>query len=201
MISYKEITWQVKAGLAAAGVLIFVQFVLTPFYQWQDQRLENLQTLMRSVYKKKALLGKGDMLNQVLEKGNAAVGQTMRYFYADIADAQALQLTLQKDIEKLSALNSIKIVNMDWLHPVEGEVIQSPIKIICEGSANHVFAFIAAIEASERFVSIGSLKINSSGKADKIGVTMEISAYGLKKQAGSIAHTGVLDTMIDRQSK
>ncbi|MEI6102255.1 MAG: type 4a pilus biogenesis protein PilO [Eubacteriales bacterium] len=180
---FKEMTWRIKAGLSIAGVLLFVQFVLTPFYEWQDQRLENLQTLMRSVYKKKALLGKGDMLNQVLEKGKASVAQTMRYFYADVAEAQALQLTLQKDIEKLSALNSIRIMSMDWLHPVEGEVIQSPIKIICDGSIDHVLAFIAAIEASERFVSIGSLKINSSGKADKIGVAMEISAYGLKKQA------------------
>jgi Tfp pilus assembly protein PilO len=184
MIAYKEMTWQVKAGLSIAGVLIFVQFVLTPFYEWQDQRLENLQTLMRSVYKKKALLGKGDMLNQVLEKGKAVIEQTMQNFYPDTADAQALQLTLQKDIENLSAQNSIKIMSMDWLHPVEGKVIQSPIKIFGEGSANHVLSFIQAIEASERFVSIDSLKINSSGKADKIGVTMEISAYGLKKQAG-----------------
>ena len=183
MIAYKEMTLRVKAGLAIAGVLIFAQFVLTPFYEWQDQRLENLQTLMRSVYKKKALLGKGDMLNQVMEKGKAAVEQTMRCFYVDIADPQALQLTLQKDIEKLSVLNSIRIMSMDWLRTVEGEVIQSPIKIICDGSANHVLAFIAAIEASDRFVSIGSLKINSSGKADKIGVAMEISAYGLKKLA------------------
>lgn|GEM_PF-1981303 len=181
---FKEMTWRIKAGLAIAGVLVFAQLVLTPFYQWQDQRLENLQSLARNVYKKKALLGNDDKLNQVLEKGKASVEQTLRYFYANVAEAQALQLTLQKDIEKLSALNSIRIVSLDWLHPVEGEVIQSPIKIVCDGSANHVLAFIAAIEASERFVSIGSLKINSAGKADKIGVTMEISAYGLKKQAG-----------------
>lgn len=181
---FKEMTWRIKAGLAIAGVLVFAQFVLTPFYQWQDQRLENLQSLARSVYKKKALLGNDDKLNQVLEKGKASVEQTLLYFYPNIAEAQALQLTLQKDIEKLSALNNIRIMSLDWLHPVEGEVIQSPIKIVCDGSANHVLAFIAAIEASERFVSIGSLKINSAGKADKIGVTMEISAYGLKKQAG-----------------
>lgn len=184
MIAYKEITWRVKAGLAIAGVMIFAQFVLTPFFEWQDQRMENLQALTRNVYKKKALLGKGEMLIQSLEKGKAAAEQTMNYFYADVADAQVLQLTLQKDIETLSAQHSIKIMSMDWLHPVEGEVIQSPIKIIGEGSANHALSFIAAIEASERFVSIDSLKINSSGKADKIGVTMEISAYGLKKQAG-----------------
>jgi Tfp pilus assembly protein PilO len=177
-------TQRTKAGLVVAGVLIFLQFVLTPFYEWQDQRLENLQTMVRSVYKKKALLDKGDLLNQAMEKGQAAVERTMRNFYPDIADPQALQLTLQKDMEKLSALHTIKIVNTDWLPPVEGRVIQSPIKIMCEGSAAHVLSFIAAIEAAEHFVSIDSLKINSSGKADKIGLVMAISAYGLKKQAG-----------------
>lgn len=180
---FKDISWRVKTGLAVACMLIIVQFVLTPFYEWQDQRMENLQALMRSVYRKKALLGKGDMLNQSLEKGKTAIEQTMRYFYTDIADPQSVQLALQKDIEKLSVQNDIKIMNMDWLHAVEGQVIQSPIKIICEGSANHVLSFIAAIEGSERFLSIDSLKINSAGKADKIGVTMGISAYGLKKQA------------------
>lgn len=181
---FKEISWRVKAGSAVAIVMIIAQFVLTPFYEWQDQRLENLQALMRSVYKKKALIGKGDMLNQSLEKGKSVLEQTMSYFYTDISDPQSLQLTLQKDIEKLSVQNGIKIMNLDWLHTVEGQVIQSPIKIICEGSANHVLSFIGAIEGSERFLSIDSLKINSAGKADKIGVTMGISAYGLKKQTG-----------------
>lgn len=177
-----NITWKVKAGLMVAAILALIQFVWVPFDEWQTAELDQLESLIRNIQKKKALVGQDQMLSDALKNGKNALQGTMKYYYSDISDAQALQLALQKDIERISAAHRVKINNTEWQFAVESGLIQAPIKVTCEGEPADILRFIHAIESGDRFIAVNTIRLLMAGKTSRIGMVADISAFGLKER-------------------
>ena len=174
-------TWKVKAGLAAALILALIQFVYMPFDEWRLGQLDQLESLIRNIQKKKALVGQEQNLTDTLKDLSLSLQQVTRNYYLDVSDAQALQLSLQKDIEKIAITQRVKINRAEWMYAVESDVLQAPIKVTCEGTAADILRFIHALESAEPFIVVSSLKLMMAGKTDWIGLIMEVSTFGLKK--------------------
>lgn len=176
------LSWRLKAGLVVALLLILIRFVLTPLYEKQDETIQRVKVLQQAVAKKKALIGNEEKIDALLEQTKSSLEDTLKYYYQDFSDTQALQLTLQKEIEDLTSSQGIKIERKDWLYPSEGEIVQVPIKIICESEPQKIMGFLSAVENAERFLSVDRLKITSKGSSSTVRAEIDVSGYGIPKE-------------------
>ncbi|NIA11249.1 MAG: hypothetical protein GWP10_16385 [Nitrospiraceae bacterium] len=174
-----RVSWQIKAGLVTVLCLVLIKFLLVPLYEWQDETIQRIKVLQKVVVQKKALVGNESRLNTLLQKEESSFKEISKFYYHNFSDAQALQLKLQKKMERLSASCEVKIKSTDWLYPSEGHIVQAPIKIRCEAVPNQIIKFIHAIESSRHFFSIDRLKIISRAKSSVIYVELDVSAYGV----------------------
>ena len=181
-MSLGTLSWRLKAGLGVALLLILVRFVLTPLYEKQDATIQRVQVLQQAVAKKKNLIGNEEKIDALLEETQSSLEDVLKYYYQDFSDTQALQLTLQKEIEELASSQGIKIGRKDWLYPSEGEIVQVPIKIMCESEPQKIMGFLSAVENAERFFSVDRLRITSQGNSSTIRAEIDVSGYGIPKE-------------------
>lgn len=176
-----KITWRIKAGLVAALLLGVVKFGLAPLYEWQDETVQRIKVLQKAVAQKKALIGNEHMIDNMLQNAENSFKQAIQFYYTDFSDTQSLQLLLQKEMERLSASAGVKIKNIDWLYPSEGDIIQAPIKLRLEATMDQLIRFIHSIENGKRFLSLNRLRIISRHKASTLNAELDVSAYGVKE--------------------
>lgn len=178
--SMTALTPRVRIGLGACLLLIVLKFFWMPFDEWTQDHYEIIGRIHRSIEKKRFLLQNGDALKAALQKEKASLDRIRSYAYPDAADPQAVQLALQKDIEVLAQRFRIKIVNTEWLYAADGPVILAPIRITCDGAPGDILSFLAGIEGYERFIGIETLKLLTAGKGERVGLTLEVTALGVK---------------------
>ena len=146
----------------------------------EGETLQKIQSLKESMAVKKALVGKSAGLKGLLEDAKRTHGEALKFYFHDFTDPESLQLKLQKEMEKLSASFNVKIVSTEWLYPSKEDVVQAPIKIVCEAPIDSIIRLIAAIETDKKFLSIDRLQISSRPAAVFVWAEMGISAYGIK---------------------
>jgi len=146
LMKWQRMTWQVKAGLAVAALLVLTKFGLVPLYEWRNETLQRIKSLKESVAVKKALVGKKSEYQPLLNKAKTSCETVLQFYYHDFPDPQALQLRLQKEMERLSSSCNVKIKSTEWLYPAKGNVVQAPIKLICEAPINDIVRLIGAVE-------------------------------------------------------
>lgn len=173
--------WHIKAGLFAAICLAIIKFVLSPFGEWQDRTIQEIKVLQKAVAVKKALLNNKSRLKAALQKAESCFEETSKLYYHDFSDAQALQLILQKEMERLAVSCKVKIKSSNWLYPSENYVVQAPVKIQCEAEPEQIIKFLYAIESSRYFFSVDRLKTVSRVKASTLIAELDVSAYGIKE--------------------
>jgi hypothetical protein len=181
-MTWGSISWRLKAGLTTAFLLILIRFGLIPIYDWQDKTIQRIKVVQQAVAKKRALMGNEDKIDALLMKTESSFEDTLKYYYQDFSDTQALQLTFQKEIEELASSQGVKTGRKDWLEPSEGEVVQVPIKIVCEAEPQKIMAFLSSIENADRFFSVDRLKIISQGRSSTIKAEIDVSGYGVPKE-------------------
>ena len=130
-MTWANVSWRLKAGLAVVLLLVLVRFVLFPLFDWQDETIQKVQILQKAVAQKKALSGNEKEINDLLEQARSSFENTAKLFVKDFSDAQSLQLVMQKEVERLAAASGVQIKRTNWLYPSEGEIVQAPIKINC----------------------------------------------------------------------
>ena len=177
-----HVSWRVKAGLAFALLLILIRFGLLPVYERQNETVDRIKVLQQAVAKKRALVGNETKIDTVLQEMESSLEDILKYYYQSFSDTQALQLTLQKEIEALASSQDVKITRTDWLHPSEGQVVQVPIKIACEAEPQKIMEFLSAIENADRFFSVDRLKIISRGRSSTIKAEIDVSGYGVPNE-------------------
>ena len=176
-----KMSWHLKAGLIAVLLLVAVKFGFVPLYEWQDMTIQKIKALQRGVAQKKALIGREKDIDNLFIKAESSLKTAAGFYARGVSDAQALQLALQKTVEKLSSDCDVEIKSTDWLPPSEGEIVQAPIRVRCEAPPDQLVKFISAIETGNLFRSLDKLTINSRPKASVIKATLDISAYGLRE--------------------
>ena len=177
-----KISWWLRAGLAAVICLFVVKYGLIPFCRWQDETVQKIGRLQGVVARKEALIGGEDEINAQLRRAVLDLEAVEKLYYRNFTDTQALQLWLQKEIERLAAASGVKIKSSDWLYPSEGYIVQVPIKLRCEAEPFQLITFIYAIENSERFFTIDKLMITARDRSATLIVEGDLSAYGIREQ-------------------
>ncbi len=173
-----NLNWRVKAGLMVSLCLVIVRFGLVPLYEWQDQALERIKALQRTVSKKKALAGNERKIEAELQRARSFFNKVLKFYYSDFADPHALQLVLQKKIEAISARCGVNIKSTDWLYPTGDDVVQAPIKVRCDGQPLALLNFIKSIEEDDHFLSIDRINITANRRQGTLLAEFDISAFG-----------------------
>ena len=176
---FDKISWRLKVGLVFIFCLVLAKFVLAPLCEWRSENIQSIKLYKRAVAQKKRLIGSEGRINSTLQKAESSYKKASEFYYQDFSDAQALQLKLQKKMERLSESCGVTIKSTDWLYPSEGHIVQAPIKIKCEAAPDRIIEFIHAVESEKHFFSVDRLKITSRAKSSTVHAELDVSAYGI----------------------
>ena len=173
-----------KYKLAISGVLLLlvVQYGLLPLYDWRDAVIVHVQKLNRSVMRKKELLAHTDEIRKTWQSAETQIKAVEKYYQSGYADNQALQLGLQKKLEKICSETGAKVMNMDWLPVSEGDVTQAPLKVRMEVLPDKLDKILYDIENDPFFYSIDIIRITARPTSESLIVEMDISSYGIPKK-------------------
>ena len=180
LMRWREMTWQLKAGLAVVVFLAILKFGLAPLYEWRGETLQSIERLKESVAVKKTLIGKKSGFQDLLGKAKSSFDEVLQSYYQEFTDPQSLQLILQKEMERLSSSCNVKIKTTEWLYASKEDVVQAPIKLLCEAPVDNIIRLIAAVETGRKFLSIDRLKIVSGPTSTLVRADIVMSAYGIK---------------------
>lgn len=173
---------RIQQGFLIILVLVIIKFVVLPFLNWKCDAITEIELLKKAVAHKKAFIDTESQVNRDLQNVKGAFERAAAFYYTDFSDIRAIQLKLQKDIEKICLSAGINVKNTDWLHPSGGTIISVPIKIMMEADLNRLVKFIRAIESHSRFLTLDNLKINSMQNSALLSIMLEVSAYAFKGQ-------------------
>jgi len=179
----KNVSRRLKISLIVVLVLALIRFVFVPLSEWQDRTIERIQLLQTSVGQKRSLIGQEKAIGSLFEQATTNFGEVSQLFVKNFSDPQSLQLFLQKEMERLSTTNGVKINRTNWLPASAGEIVQAPIKLTCEATPENLMKFLAAIETAKYFFSVDILKITSSESSATLSVEVDVSAYGYKGES------------------
>lgn len=173
-----------KYKLAISGVLLLlvVQYGLLPLYDWRDEVITHVQKLNRSVARKKDLLSHTDDIRKTWQSAETQVKEVEKYYQPGYADTQALQLGLQKKLEKICSEAGAKVLNMDWLPVSEGDVTQAPLKVRMEAAPDNLYKILYDIENDPFFYSVDIMRITARSTSESLIAEMDISSYGIPKK-------------------
>ncbi len=172
-----------KYKLAIAGILLLgvVQYGVFPLYDWRDAMVTHIQKLNRAVARKQDLLAHiGDIRNS-WQAAEGKLKEVEKYYQTGYADTQALQLGLQKKLEKICADAGAKVLNMDWLPVSSGDITQAPLKLRMEVVPDKLYKILCDIESDPLFYTVDILRITARPTAEPLTVEMDVSAYGIGK--------------------
>ncbi|MEI7590130.1 MAG: GspMb/PilO family protein [Deltaproteobacteria bacterium] len=177
-----QLSLKYKIAVGCVVMLLMIQYGLVPIYEWKTSALEHIQKLNRSLSRKKDLLNHVDDIQDRWQKAMKQLQETERYYQSGFADTQALQLGLQKKIEKICAEAKVNVLNMDWLPVSEGDVIQAPVKLRIEAIPHLLFKILYELENDVFFYSIDIMRITARPNSETLTVELDISAYGVKNK-------------------
>ena len=172
----------VKHKIVLAAVLLFmvVQYGLIPLIDWRESVTDHIQKLNRSIAKKKDLLSRTNDIQDSWQQAQTRIQEIGRYYQSDFSDTQALQLGLQKKVEKLCSDAGVKILNLDWLPVSDGDVIQVPIKLRMEAQPDKLYRILCDIENDALFYAIDIMRITARANAEALMVDLDLVSYGIK---------------------
>lgn len=173
-----------RAGILLICGLVLFRYGLIPFYHWRAETVQEIKMLQHSVARKKAMVGREKQIALELKQAESAFTEAAKFYYRDFTDTRALQLKLQKELERLSQTCGVKIKSSDWLYPTEGYIVQVPIKIECDAATPRIIKFIHALESAGHFFTIDQLDMIARHRTSTLNVRMVVSAYQLMKEGG-----------------
>ena len=180
-----RLTLKYKIAAGCVLLLLTVQYGLVPLYNWQASLRAHVQKLNRSLSRKKDLLGHMDGIQERWQRMSTRLQETEHYYQSDFTDAQALQLNLQKKIEGMCAEAGIKISNVNWLPVSESSIVRAPVKFRLEITPGKFYRLIHNLENDPLFYSIDILRITTRPDSETFTAELDVSAYGINKDAPS----------------
>lgn len=169
-----------KLAIGAILLILVFQYGLMPLYDWREASIAHIQKLNRTLAKKNDLLRHTSEIQDRWQQAQTRLQEIERYYQSGFSDTQALQLGLQKRVEKICSEAGAKISNMDWLPVSEGDVIQSPIKLRLEAAPDKLYKILCDMESDAFFYSVDILRITARPNAETLMVELDMSSYGLK---------------------
>ncbi|MBI5591218.1 MAG: hypothetical protein HY881_12120 [Deltaproteobacteria bacterium] len=175
-----QLSVKYKIALGCILLILTVQYGLMPLYDWREAAIAHILKLNRSVARKKDLLSHVSDIKDGWQLAMERLQEIERYYQTGFSDPQALQLGLQKKVEKICSEAGVKILNMDWLPVSEGDVIQAPIKLRLEVVPDMLYKILCDMENDALFYSIDILRITARPNAETLTVELDMSSYGIK---------------------
>ena len=172
---------RLRLALATVVLLVVLKFAVVPLWTWQHEMQQQIGIMDMKVARKKNLVNRAEEMDRLLAKAKAAYQQTLSHFYTDFADAQALQLRLQKNIEQSAQKAGITMQSINWLHVSDEDSVKVPVNIRFAATPDKMYQLIADMENSPYFVTIERLRVDGGGNRSEIQVDLDASAYGMKK--------------------
>jgi len=171
---------KIKAGILIIIVLTVFRFAVFPLNQWNQDNIDKIFLLKKSISAKEKILNQGKEIEINLEKVSKSLNQASNLFWYDFSDSGDLLLKTQKMVEKKAENIGFKIQSIQWGQPFGDKIIKAPMDLKLSALPNDLLRFIAEIESADKFYSLDSIRFICRPKIPEIQVSMTVSAYGVK---------------------
>jgi uncharacterized protein len=166
--------------LIIIGMILCIQFGVLPAHQWYKDIRDQIHALKSAIARKTALIENETLVNELYEQANQQISQWESQYPESPQDSQALQLSLQKQIETLAEQYRIKIVNMDWLPAASPNLVRGAVRFRMEATPDGFMHLVYALEIKPYFIALDSIRIITRGQNQStFTADLEISAYGV----------------------
>jgi len=171
---------RLRIMLIIIGIILGIQFGVLPALQWYGDIRNQIDSLKSAIARKTALIENETLVNELYEQAAQQISQWRNRYPDPPQDSQALQLSLQKQIETLAGRYQIIIVNMDWLPAGSPDLARGAVRFRMEATPEAFMHLVHALETGPYFITLDSIRITTRGqKQSTFTADLEISAYGI----------------------
>jgi hypothetical protein len=167
--------------LALTLVLASIRFILLPWLDWQDQRIEELRILTDRLERSVAVQQNRDVILKAQQTLDLELSK-IRQVFPKVAGAADYRLEAQQKLSALATQNAVVMQSHEWV--LEREVVGSSVRCFrwratFSGSARNIAAFQGGLETTNpnlipiEFSLIPSGPLTSADSAVSLAVTAD----------------------------
>jgi hypothetical protein len=151
--------------LVLALVLESIRFILLPWIDWQDQRIEELRILTDRLERSVSVQQNRDVILKAQQTLDLELSKIRRVF-PNFAKAADYRLDAQQKLSELATQNAVVMQSHEWV--LEREVADSSVRCFrwrasFSGSARNIAAFQGGLEANNLNLIPIEFVLNPSG--------------------------------------
>jgi len=169
-----------RVGMILILVLCAFKFAVFPLNRWNQENMDQIFLLKKSISQKKNILNHGKDIEVNLKKILNSLEQASNLFWHDFTDSGDLLLKTQKMLEKTAQELGIKIKSLQWGTPSGENIVRAPVDLQISAPTSNILRFISEIESSDKFYTIDNMRLICRSRFPEIQVNMTVSAYGMK---------------------
>jgi len=146
-------------------VLVFLQFIVVPMIDWQDEKRNELVLMNKRLSKAKQLLTNEESINHYLLSLEEVEQGYNKYFFKK-QELTPFQLANQKVIEELAELHNIKVTSVGWkgiTQDATNILSVFELQLRFTGKIKNLMSFQLEIEQMEEAILIVGMSMNIKG--------------------------------------
>jgi hypothetical protein len=157
-----------KVMLAMVTVLVLMRFAVMPIFEWQDEKIANIQKSTQRIVKAERVIARLPQITLALEKLKTSNKKNERLF-SQAQSLSAFKLQQQQQIESLLKTFDIKVKNFNWATDLSGKISESRAKINFEGKTSDLVRLHLAIAALPTLIKVTQWTTNIKKKRKRRG--------------------------------
>tara|TARA_R110002126_G_scaffold10245_43_gene46609 strand:- start:15633 stop:16169 length:537 start_codon:yes stop_codon:yes gene_type:complete len=160
------LTKQHKAGLALIIVLVMIRFVIVPWLNWTDSKVEAIQALNQNKKRFQSIQLRNVQLT-TQEQTIADGYQRLSALWFAGKTAQAPVQVLQH-VEQLAQKHQVELSTRQTGQPAvtEGASVM-PVSLFVQGRPQYIYAFLASLESQQPLAVVQNLRLTKPSAASQ----------------------------------
>ncbi|WP_028771743.1 hypothetical protein [Shewanella waksmanii] len=145
-----------KNLLIVVAVLVVIKFGLTPVWEWQDTKVNQIKQLKSRLDRAEALSEQGSEFESVLEQAKSINKSRLDAIHVS-QDISALKLAKMEELDRLLASFDVRITSSSWLADSGSDLTVLNLKLSVRGSTKNLFKSVLSIRQMPQATVINDL--------------------------------------------
>lgn len=165
--------------------LVTVKFVIVPIFEWQDEKLVEIQTKERQLSKTISVIDREPLVNDALALVKKSTLKQLDFYYSE-PSMDAFKLVAQQNIESIFLTQDLKVTNFNWANEIEGDISEVRAKVSFEGRTKDLASLQLELTLFDKLFNVPQfniyverMKTDSLGKARGTMTIVLYNAYAL----------------------
>lgn len=173
----------VAIGLGLIALMCFVKYMIQPWLEWRSESIDYIEQQRSNIRPTEVVKHAIAVLKREQQELDNVKNELKKNYFE--GTPQALEVELQKLVEKLAVKNQIEVRNRSARADRDSKFINRvEMDIVGSGPLNGVEQFIYEIESNKHVVLIESVVLQKVGRyKDELRMTLKLVSYATNNEA------------------